>query len=318
MRFNKRLICALGLLVTPWVYAQDKLTEVVDFGANPGNLQLFHYLPKALPEQAPLVVAVHGCMETAQNFARNTGWLELAEKYQFAVLLPQTSKSNEPKGGCYRTWEPAHQQQGSGEPASVQQMISYMLETHKLDRQQVFITGMSSGAHFAQVMLAAYPQTFAGGALQSSFPYKCANDISELGPCAFGKKTASAKEMAASIRQASGSFNGSYPKLQIWHGTEDPYIYHLNLEQLVQQWGTVMGLDLKQETKNKLLGYPSTNYYHDNNQLQLQAISLTSMGHAIAVDPGTAEQQCGREDTFAKDMDICAAYWIADFFGIAH
>ncbi len=43
------------------------LTQVTGFGSNPGNLRMYEYLPSGLPAGAPLVVAMHGCTESAPD-----------------------------------------------------------------------------------------------------------------------------------------------------------------------------------------------------------------------------------------------------------
>src|SRR5215469_17232115 len=67
----------------------SRLREVTGFGANPGRLRMFVYNPKHLRANAPLVVALHGCTQTADEYDYGTGWSSLAEKLGFAVLYPQ-------------------------------------------------------------------------------------------------------------------------------------------------------------------------------------------------------------------------------------
>ena len=49
-------------------------TEVTGFGSNPGNLRMFKYVPSGLPANAPLVVALHGCSQSAASYDAETGW----------------------------------------------------------------------------------------------------------------------------------------------------------------------------------------------------------------------------------------------------
>jgi poly(3-hydroxybutyrate) depolymerase len=50
--------------------APSKLSERMDFGDNPGALRMFTYTPPSLPEKAPLVVILHGCGQSAGDYAR--------------------------------------------------------------------------------------------------------------------------------------------------------------------------------------------------------------------------------------------------------
>jgi len=62
--------------------------EVTGFGSNPGNLRMFSHVPAGLPPGAPLVVLLHGCKQRATSFARDSGFLALAERQKLALLLP--------------------------------------------------------------------------------------------------------------------------------------------------------------------------------------------------------------------------------------
>src|SRR4029453_19301103 len=63
--------------------------EESGFGSNPGNLRMFSYVPSGLAPSAPLIVVLHGCKQRAATFARDAGWLTLADKSKLALLLPE-------------------------------------------------------------------------------------------------------------------------------------------------------------------------------------------------------------------------------------
>ena len=63
-----------------------RLREVTRFGSNPGNLRMFAYVPERLPTTAPLVVALHGCSQTADEYDYGAGWSSLSDRLGFAVV----------------------------------------------------------------------------------------------------------------------------------------------------------------------------------------------------------------------------------------
>jgi hypothetical protein len=63
--------------------------EETGFGSNPGNLRMFSYVPADLAPGAPLIVVLHGCKQKAVTFARDAGWLALADRSRLALLLPE-------------------------------------------------------------------------------------------------------------------------------------------------------------------------------------------------------------------------------------
>ena len=85
------------------------LTQVSSFGSNPGALQMFKYVPAGLPSGAPLVIALHGCTESASSYSTQTEWGNLADRFQFAVVFAQT-RSEERRVGkeCRSRWSPYH------------------------------------------------------------------------------------------------------------------------------------------------------------------------------------------------------------------
>src|SRR4051812_22440925 len=69
------------------------LTEVSSFGSNPGALKMFKYVPAGVPPNAPLVLALHGCAQTAADYEK-AGWNALADKHKFLLLYPEQTTAN--------------------------------------------------------------------------------------------------------------------------------------------------------------------------------------------------------------------------------
>src|SRR5437763_16335261 len=68
------------------VRSPTRLRELTGFGENPGNLRLFAYAPEHLPPKPPLVIALHGCSQTAEEYAHGSGWSSLADIHGFVVV----------------------------------------------------------------------------------------------------------------------------------------------------------------------------------------------------------------------------------------
>ena len=126
------------------------------FGSNPGNLRMFSYVPSRLAANPALVVVLHGCAQTAADYNLGAGWSTLADRYGFALLLPEQQRSNN-SNGCFNWFDTADIQRGKGEALSIRQMVEKIVVDRGIDRQCVFITGLSAGAAMTSVMLACYP-----------------------------------------------------------------------------------------------------------------------------------------------------------------
>src|SRR5262249_52300355 len=105
------------------------LTEVTGFGSNPGNLRMWEFVPPGLPTGAPLVVALHGCTESADLYATETGWNELAGRFGFAVAYPEQKSANN-FSLCFDWFQVEDIARGQGEALSIAQMVDAMVAAH--------------------------------------------------------------------------------------------------------------------------------------------------------------------------------------------
>src|ERR1019366_3033902 len=143
--------------------AVSSLTQVTSFGANPGNLLMFAYAPQAVAQDAPLVLALHGCTQTASVFS-DAGWNGLADTYKFYVVYPQQQSQNNTET-CFNWFgntsgNTADITRGQGEAASIMAMIDTMKSTYSIDPKRIFVSGFSAGAAYAVALLAMYPDVF--------------------------------------------------------------------------------------------------------------------------------------------------------------
>jgi poly(3-hydroxybutyrate) depolymerase len=139
------------------------------FGPNPGQLTMLSYRPAQLVPGAPLVIVLHGCTQTAEAYAANAGWLQLAERFGFVVIAPQQAPANNPNR-CFNWFARGDVARGGGEAASIAAMVAHAVAEHELDPERVFITGLSAGGAMTAAMLASYPELFAGGRSSPAYP----------------------------------------------------------------------------------------------------------------------------------------------------
>ena len=95
-----------------------RLREIVGFGSNPGNLRMFEHRPATLADNSALVVVLHGCTQTAASYDFGAGWSTLADRYGFALLLPEQQRANN-RNGCLNWFQPEHSRRNQGEPHSL-------------------------------------------------------------------------------------------------------------------------------------------------------------------------------------------------------
>src|SRR5215831_21270191 len=151
-KFEALLANARGNAVRPPDDRPTRLRELTGFGANPGNLRMFAYAPEHLPSNAPLVIALHGCTQTADEYDHGTGWSSLADNLGFALVYPQQQSANNPKN-CFSWFLQGDIVRGHGEALSIREMVEHAIATFAIDRRKIFVTGLSAGGAMASVML---------------------------------------------------------------------------------------------------------------------------------------------------------------------
>jgi len=311
LRWQAAIFLAVaGLLCLP-AFAQ---TEVTGFGSNPGNLRMFKYVPPGLPANAPLVVAMHGCSQSAASYDAETGWQMLAQRWQFALLLPQQQSANN-SSTCFNWFEAGDTARGSGEALSIKQMVDRMQADHGSHPARVYVTGLSAGGAMTAVMLAAYPEVFAGGAIVAGLPYRCATSQSAAFGCMNPGTDLTPAQWGDKVRAAS-SHTGPWPIVSIWHGDSDYVVRPANLTESMQQWTNVHGIDQTADVSDTVGGFPHRVYKDAGGKPRVETYAITGMGHGTPVDPGTGETQCGTAGAYILDVNLCSSYYIGHFWSL--
>lgn len=294
--------------------AAHAITQVTSFGTNPGNLLMYKHVPAGLATGRPLVVALHGCSQTASSYDTESGWVKFADLWGFSLVLPEQQLANN-SSRCFNWFESGDYSRGSGEALSIKQMVDKMKTDHGADATKVFVTGLSSGGAMTTVMLGAYPDVFAGGAVMAGIPYKCATGSTQAFSCMNPGRNLTPTEWGNLVRGAS-SHAGPWPKVSVWHGSSDTTVVPMNMTEVMEQWTNVHGIDQTADVSDSVAGYPHKVYKDASGVAKVETYSITGMGHGTALDPGTATSQCGTAGAYMLDVDICASYHAATFWGL--
>lgn len=311
---------------------QTPFPEVKSFGSNPGNLKMFKYVPDSLGTSRPLVVVLHGCAQSA-TYADNAGWIQFANKYHFSLLMPEQQLVNN-ASRCFRWFDSDHNRRGKGEALSIKQMIDKMLgdANLKIDKSRVYITGLSGGGGMATVMLAAYREMFAGGAIIAGIPYGCANTANEAtSQCGVSlnhqASTVTMKQLPAGqwgdfVRNAdtscqTGDPQACHPLISIWQGTADTVVNPKDEIELIKQWTNVLGAGQTPQIDETIKGHTQHQVFQNSaGKAVVEAFFVKDMDHGTAVDPGQGSDKCGKAVDFILSEGICSSFYISKFWGI--
>jgi len=294
----------------------SRLTETAGFGTNPGDLRMFSYLPgdQRARQRLPLVVVLHGCTQTAAGYDLGAGWSTVADRYGFALLMPEQKTSN--NGNCCFNWfNPEDIARGSGEALSIRQMIARMVRDHSIDNKRIFVTGLSAGGAMTAVMLATYPDVFAGGAIIAGLPYGIATNVQQALSGMFQSPPRPARELGDLVRNVS-SHKGPWPKLSVWHGSADKTVNPANADEIVKQWLDVHHLPPVPMAESTVDGYPRAIWWNADGETLVESYTITDMAHGTPLGTADNDERYGAQGAFMIEAGISSSYHIASFFGL--
>lgn len=315
-----RLFFFLLILSPVFSFGLD-ITEVEDFGSNPGNLRMYYYKPKNLPDsvKAPVVFVLHGCLQNAENVAELSGWNKLADLNGFYVVYPQQKYTNN-STGCFNWFRKKDITKGSGEVHSIKQMMDYSNKNFGTDSTRVFVAGLSAGAAMAVALMADYPESIDAGAIFAGGPYMAARNGFEGMFVLWLPPNKSPKKWAKRVYKQNPDYKGKYPRLVVFHGRTDFVVNIRNSWELIQQWSYLHHTDPKYDEKKDdfagAQGITRLAYKDEKNEEVIIFYKIKKMGHALALDPGNSEDQGGKTGMFAKDKNFHSTYWAAYDFGL--
>jgi poly(hydroxyalkanoate) depolymerase family esterase len=294
--------------------ADSPLLETAEFGSNPGALRMFSFVPDHRAAVPALVVVLHGCGQTAAGYDLGAGWSTLAKHYGFALLMPQQQSSNN-GNGCFNWFNPEDTARDSGEACSIRQMIAQMELDVGIDRRRVFVTGLSAGGAMTSVMLATYPELFAGGAIIAGLPFGVATNMREALSGMYQSPSRPAGELGDLVRNAS-SHKGPWPKLSVWHGSADRTVNPANADEIVKQWLDVHQLPSAPMSEADVDGYPRQVWWNADGETTVESYTITNMAHGTPLGIGDNDERYGARGAFLIEAGISSSYHIANFFGL--
>ncbi len=147
------------------------------FTCTAGSRSFRTYVPASAAKGATgVVVMLHGCTQTPEDFATGTGMNRLAEEHRFIVVYPAQSRRDNTQS-CWNWFSRGDQRRDAGEPAILAGMVQQVCATHGVARDRTFVAGLSAGAAMAVILGETYPDVFAGVGAHSGLAYGAAKDV---------------------------------------------------------------------------------------------------------------------------------------------
>lgn len=272
----------------PSTFLIDSLTTAA------GTRRYKLFVPAGLDRSAPamLVVMLHGCTQTADDFARGTRMNALAERDRFLVLYPEQDRAANPQA-CWNWFDPRHQARDRGEPSLIADMTRRVMNAYPVDPHRVFVAGISAGGIMASTVAFAYPDLYAAVGIHSAVPYGVASDVPTALSAMRGARPAGDAWKTAGY-QAMGSRARVLPAIVI-HGQRDAVALPRNAGDILAQWVATNDLADDGEANATVVGtradsgatpgghrWTRATFSTSSGQSVVELLMIAELGHAWA------------------------------------
>jgi len=236
------------------------------------------YVPSGYHGQPlPLVVMLHGCTQSPDDFAVGTKMNALAEEHACFVAYPAQAQSAN-HGKCWNWFKPGDQQREQGEPSLIAGITRQIMGEYAIDPERVYVAGLSAGGAAAAVMGATYPDLYAAIGVHSGLACGAAHDM----PSAF----AAMRQGGAGNVRRSGKVQGgerAVPTI-VFHGDQDGTVSPVNGDQVIAQAKAAVADGLRVKTEHGRApgghAYSRTLHADPSGQALLEQWVVHGAGHA--------------------------------------
>jgi poly(hydroxyalkanoate) depolymerase family esterase len=263
--------------------------ETLAFSNQAGTRAYKLYIPTAASQgPRPMVVMLHGCTQSADDFAVGTQMNQLADEHGFLVVYPE-QPANANMSKCWNWFKQQDQVRDAGEPSLIAGLVREVAARHGADPRRIFVAGLSAGAAMAVVLGETYPDLFAGVGAHSGLPYGSAHDIPSAMAAMKGGRSG-----LPGLHGLPGLPAGSPKKAVqpvptiVFHGDRDHTVQQTNGSEIVKQASEAYlaqsGQALSSSTEcGKAMGgrsYSRTIHADTTGQAQMESWVVHGAGHA--------------------------------------
>jgi poly(hydroxyalkanoate) depolymerase family esterase len=247
-----------------------------------GNRAYKLYIPSGYCGQAlPLIVMLHGCTQSPDDFAAGTRMNALAEEHACFVLYPaQAASANASK--CWNWFRPGDQRRDRGEPSLIAGITRQVMRDYSVDRRRIYVAGLSAGGAAAAVLGATYPDLYAAVGVHSGLACGAASDL----PSAFtamrqgGDPPAGRRSDGGRARRHGQDLR--FAPAIVFHGDRDATVHPCNGDQVIAQFRATADLRATSERRQVPGGhaYSRTIYADETGRAVHEQWVVHGAGHA--------------------------------------
>jgi poly(hydroxyalkanoate) depolymerase family esterase len=263
----------------PAMVAPDGAARFIagSYGNHAGQRGYKLFIPSGYHGQAvPLIVMLHGCTQSADDFAAGTRMNDLAQEQTVLVVYPeQPASANVSR--CWNWFDSSQQQRGEGEPSLIAGITRQVMHEYAVDPGRVYVAGLSAGAAEAAILGATYPDLYAAIGVHSGLPYGAARNL----PSALAAmRNGAAVAVAAAGGPASPGGGRTVPAI-VFHGDQDTTVHPSNSERIIEQSAVrSMQTDVRHERVPGGRAYSCTRHMDATGKSIFEHWVIHGAGHA--------------------------------------
>jgi poly(hydroxyalkanoate) depolymerase family esterase len=220
-----------------------------------------------------LIVMLHGCTQTPEDFAAGTAMNAQAERHRLLVAYPaQTAADN--AMSCWNWFRAGDQKRAAGEPAIIAGLTESIVAEFGIPRDNVFVAGLSAGGAMAAVMGATYPELYAAVGVHSGLAHGAANDVVSAFAAMRGETDLVLRTPPVSTDTA--------PRIIVFHGTKDTTVHPANAERIVAaaRYAAPTGPSRSERVIDGRRGYLRTVAARQDGTPHVECWMIEGAGHA--------------------------------------
>jgi poly(hydroxyalkanoate) depolymerase family esterase len=237
------------------------------------------YVPSGYRRQPlPLIIMLHGCTQSPDDFAAGTRMNLRAEEHNCFVAYPaQAATANSSK--CWNWFRPGDQERDQGEPSLIAGITRQVMSDYSVDPDRVFAAGFSAGAAATAILAATYPDLYAAVGVHSGLACGAASDVAS----AF----AAMRQNQPASRHRSGRRSGGSLRIVpaiVFHGDEDMTVHPHNGDQVTAQLREALNIDSQATVEKRRVpggrAYSRMLYHDASGQAMFEQWVIHGAGHA--------------------------------------
>jgi poly(hydroxyalkanoate) depolymerase family esterase len=243
-----------------------------NFSCTEGERRYLTYVPASAKDGLQgLIVMLHGCTQTPEDFATGTRMNALAETHRLVVVYPHQSRGENTQS-CWNWFRRGDQMRDRGEPAILASLASEISGRHAIPSDKVFVAGLSAGGAMAAILGETYPEVFSAVGVHSGLSVGSAKDV----PSAFSAMAGNPLPRALGSRTQSA-------RTIVLHGAADSTVHSRNADEIVRQaLDAGPGQTLQTEDSGKAGGrsYTRTSTFDSAGVALVEHWKIDGLGHA--------------------------------------